>query len=71
MRIFSHILKSDTAILRKIVCCLDNWVKETNLNQKWNIWHFNEGNITFFALNYALYWLYENCMFGENLLLKS
>ena len=52
------------------VCCLDNWVKETNLDQKWNILHFNEANITCFALNDASYWLYEKCMSGKNLLLK-
>ena len=68
MRIFCHILKSDKAII--CVCCLDNWVKETNLDQKWNILHFNEANITCFALNDASYWLYEKCMSWKNLLLK-
>ena len=29
------------------VFCLDNWVNKINLDQKWNIWHFNKGNITF------------------------
>ena len=26
-------------------CCLD--IKETNLDRKWGVWHFNESNITF------------------------
>ena len=29
------------------------WVKKTNLDQKQKNWHFNEGNITFCALNDA------------------
>ena len=40
-----YILKGDKAI---ICCCLDNCINEMNLDQKWVIWHFNEGNITFF-----------------------
>ena len=39
--------------LENYICCLDNLVSETNLDQKWDIWHFNEGNITFCALNDA------------------
>ena len=39
--------------LENCVCCLDDWVNERNLDPKWNIWHFNEGNITFCTLNDA------------------
>ena len=31
--------------LENCVCCLDNWVNNTSLDPKWNVWHFNEGNI--------------------------
>ena len=37
--------------LENCVCFLDNWVNETNLDPKQNIWHFNEGNITFSTLS--------------------
>ena len=36
------ILKSDKAMI-----CLDDWVNETNLDEKQDIWHFNESNTTF------------------------
>ena len=39
--------------MENCICRLDNWVIETNLDQKQNIWHFNEGSITFCALNDA------------------
>ena len=52
--ILPYILKSDKAGFWKIVFfSLDNWVNETNLYQKCNIWHFNESNITFCVLNDA------------------
>ena len=43
--------KLQSSNLENRVCCLDNWVNERNLDPKQNIWHFNEGNITFCALN--------------------
>ena len=39
--ILPYILKSNKVIFWKIVRCLDNWVDETNLDQKRNMWHFN------------------------------
>ena len=45
--------------LENCIFCVDNWLSETNLEPKWNIWHFNEGNITFRALNDAL----NNCLY--------
>ena len=41
-------------VLESCICCLVNWVNKTNVDQKGNIWHFNEGNITFCALSDAL-----------------
>ena len=52
--ILPYILKSNKVIFWKIERCLDNWVDETNLDQKRNMWHFNEGNIAFCAVNDAL-----------------
>ena len=52
--ILPYILKSNKVIFWKIVRCLDNWVDETNLDQMRNMWHFNEGNIAFCAVNDAL-----------------
>ena len=49
--VYSKKWQSDN--LENCVFCLDNWVNETNLDPKQNIWHFNEGNITFCALNDA------------------
>ena len=37
--------------LENIICWLVTWVNETNFDQNWNIWDFNEGNITVCALN--------------------
>ena len=51
--ILPYILKSDSHNLENCVCCLDNWVNKTNFDQKQIIWPFNEGNITFCALNDA------------------
>ena len=51
--ILPYVPKSDSDNLENCICCIDNWVNEINLNQKWNIWHFNEGGITFCALNDA------------------
>ena len=39
--------------LENCIYCLDDWVNKANLDQKWNIRHFSEGNITFFALKDA------------------
>ena len=36
-------------ILENCICCLDNWVNERNLDQKWDICHFNEGDLSFFV----------------------
>ena len=48
--ILPYILKRDKAInLENCICCLDNWVKDRNLGEKWNIWHFNLGNFIFCA----------------------
>ena len=38
-------------ILQNCIYCLGNLTNKTNLDHKWNIWHCNEGNITFCALN--------------------
>ena len=38
-------------MLENSVCCLDNWVNKTDLDQKHSIWHLDKGNITFRALN--------------------
>ena len=46
--------KWQSQILENYICCLDNQVNKTNLDQKQNIWHFNEANISFCALNDAL-----------------
>ena len=49
-------------ILENCICCLGNWVNETNLDQKWNICHFNEGGPIFFCFKlchifgYMLLW---------------
>ena len=51
--ILPYILKSDSWILENCICCLDNWVNETNLDQKRNILHFNKDKITFCSLNDA------------------
>ena len=46
-------VKNGCDYFESCICSLDNWVNQTNLDQKWNIWHFNEGNITFYTLNDA------------------
>ena len=49
-------------ISENCICCLGNWVNETNLDQKWNICHFNEGGPIFFCFKlcyifgYMLLW---------------
>ena len=37
--------------MKIVFCWLDDWVNDINLDQKQNIWHFNEVSITFCALN--------------------
>ena len=62
--------KWQSQILKNCICCLDNWVNQTNLGQKQNIWHFNEGNITFvlWVIPYNwLIWFCKNCMSSKNL----
>ena len=39
--------------LENCIYCQDDWVNKANLDLEWNIRHFNEGNITFFALKDA------------------
>ena len=45
--------KWQSQILENCIFCLDNRVNKTNLDQKQNILHFNEGDITFCALSDA------------------
>ena len=39
--------------LENCICCVDNWINQTSLDQRRNILHFNEDTITFCALNNA------------------
>ena len=60
-------------ILEICICFLDNWVKKTNLDKKWNIWDFNRDSITFCALNdtpQLAIWFCKNSMSGEHLVLS-
>ena len=43
--------KGQIQILENSICCLDNWVNKTNLDQKQKMWHFNKDNIIFCQLN--------------------
>ena len=60
-------------ILENCICCIDNWINKTNLDQRQNIWYFNKGNITFCALYDApelAVSFCENCISGKNLVLN-
>ena len=65
--------KKQSWILENCILYLDNWVNETNLDQKRNFWRFSEGNITFCALNDAPFLAISFCgnyMSGKKLVLK-
>ena len=52
--ILPYILKKrQSDKLENCICCVDNWINQTSLDQRRNILHFNEDTITFCALNNA------------------
>ena len=71
--ILPYTKKWQRRILENCICCLHNWVNETNLDLKQNIWHFNEGNMVFFCfkwcsiIDHMILW---NCIPGKNMVLK-
>ena len=71
--ILPYTKKWQRRILKNCICCLNNWVNETNLDLKQNIWHFNEGNMVFFCfkwcsiIDHMILW---NCIPGKNMVLK-
>ena len=44
---FAVYIKKRQSWILENVCVLDNWVNETNFDQKCSIWCFNEGNVNF------------------------
>ena len=67
------------------ICCLDDWVNKTNMDQKQNIWDFNWGRIFFFffgfkwcpIIEYMILWKlhgwgkYGSQFIGQNALCQS
>ena len=66
VRVFSpKFIKLTQLDFEKFIFCLDNWVNESNSNQKRNIWGFNIGSIFFFFFFFFMQILHKH------LLLKS